>query len=113
MKISKKLFVNLAELVKNAFPNEVGGVIFGKEIADDFVLFPAQFSRHYIRMNLFNIPIYSKVIGTFHSHPTGSLRPSQADLQMFFKTGTFHIIFGMENFKCYNSSGKEIKLEIM
>ena len=110
VKITKKLFKNLAGLAKNAVPNEIGGILLGKEIADDFILFPGEFSNHYIKMNLFNIPIYTNALGTFHSHPIGPLKPSQADLNMFSKIGSFHIILNSKDYRCYNNSGKEIKL---
>jgi len=112
-KITKNLFRNLQELSKSAFPNEVGGILIGKEIINDFVLFPGEFSRHYVSLNLFNLPIYPNMVGTFHSHPSGALNPSPADLKMFSKTGKFNIIFSMDDFKCYDASGKQIKLEIM
>lgn len=113
MKISKKLLNNLIELSKNAFPNEVGGILLGKPIANDFVLFPGEFSRHYVKMNLFNIPIYGNTVGSFHSHPNNVLNPSTADLKLFGKVGSFHIIFGMDCFKCYDYSGKELDIEII
>jgi len=112
MKLSKELFKTLRELTISAVPNEVGGVILGKEVGKDFVLFPAEFSRHYVKMNLFNIPIYTDILGTFHSHPNGIVRPSAADLKMFRKMGNFHLIFGPNNFKCYDNSGKEVELII-
>lgn len=56
-------------------------------------------------------------VGTVHSHPSGSTRPSEEDLRTFSKRGQRHIIvgspYGRESWQCYNSNGEEIELEVL
>jgi len=43
---------------------------------------------------LSNLPMTTSIIGTVHSHPGGSTRPSEADRHLFSKFGYVHAIIG-------------------
>ena len=62
------------------------------------------------------MPIDYTIIGTVHSHPSPSARPSDADLQLFRKHGKVHIIsslpFSVNSWKGYDQKGKEIDIKI-
>lgn len=117
MKINKKVLKNILALSKNAYPSEVGGLLLGKEIIDDFVLVPAEFTTHSVYVKLYDIPIYPNLAGSFHSHPVESSEPSSADLRFFGKMGKVHIIFAypydLNSFIAYDSEGKQVKLEVV
>ncbi|MFP4655096.1 MAG: Mov34/MPN/PAD-1 family protein [Methanohalobium sp.] len=59
-------------------------------------------------MRLFMMPNI-KSVGSVHSHPSPNIKPSKADLQMFSKTGSHHIIVGKpfdeKSWKCYDRNG--------
>ena len=63
------------------------------------------------------LPIDFSIVGTVHSHPSPSARPSKADLVLFNKYGKIHIItanpFNEYSWKIYDHSGKEIKVTIV
>ena len=54
--------------------------------------------------------------GSVHSHPTGSNRPSRADLHFFRKTGIVNAIIGnphtKERMRFYDHEGNEINVKI-
>jgi len=63
------------------------------------------------------IPTNVGGIGTVHSHPSGSTRPSDEDLQTFSKKGKRHIIVGepytTESWECYNAKGEPVELPVL
>jgi proteasome lid subunit RPN8/RPN11 len=61
-----------------------------------------------------NLPIISDAVGSVHGHPSGSSRPSRADLSYFAKHGLIHIIIAFpytrERIACYDSYGRLLKV---
>ena len=116
MKVKKELIEKILELCKEAYPNEVAGILLNNP-ADDFVLMPGEFSTFhvYVKMNL--IPIYPNLLGTFHSHPTSSNQASQADLNFFTKLGREHLIIAypyvLNSIAAYKSTGEKSELVIV
>jgi len=116
MKIKKELVERILEISKEAYPNEVAGILLNNP-ASDFVLMPGEFSNYhvYVKMNL--IPIYPNLIGTFHSHPTSNNHASQADLNFFTKLGREHLIIGypyvLNSIAVYKSNGEKSELVVI
>ncbi|MDZ7688138.1 MAG: Mov34/MPN/PAD-1 family protein [Halobacteriales archaeon] len=56
-------------------------------------------------------------LGTVHSHPSGSTRPSNEDLRTFSKKGKRHIIVGSPydrgSWQCYNTKGEPVELPVL
>jgi proteasome lid subunit RPN8/RPN11 len=63
------------------------------------------------------IPANAGGVGTVHSHPSGSTRPSNEDLRTFSKKGARHIIVGRpydrDRWQCYNAEGEPVELEVL
>ena len=63
------------------------------------------------------LPVDLTVVGTVHSHPSGALRPSDADLRLFRSWGRRHLIlgqpFGPSSWKAYDGNGRETRLEVV
>ncbi|HVN66539.1 MAG TPA: Mov34/MPN/PAD-1 family protein [Methanomicrobiales archaeon] len=63
------------------------------------------------------MPLDPHVAGSVHSHPTGALRPSEADLRFFPATGRYHLILGPpfteKSWRCFTSDGKPYALEVV
>ncbi len=55
-------------------------------------------------------------VGSIHSHPSGTLRPSNTDLQTFSK-GEIHIIlgapYGWNDWQAFDTDGEKIPLDVL
>ena len=121
-KIKKKCLELIFESAKSTFPKEFGALLRvdseKKDTITELVLLPGTISgdSHAI-FRLHMLPIDFTVVGTVHSHPSPSARPSDADLQLFGKKGKVHIIaampFDYNSWKAYNYNGKEITIEVI
>jgi proteasome lid subunit RPN8/RPN11 len=61
------------------------------------------------------MPMDFSVIGTMHSHPSGSLRPSNTDLNHFFGLTLMIAAFPFENeanVAVYDRSGERLPLQV-
>jgi proteasome lid subunit RPN8/RPN11 len=101
------------------FPNEFLAALKAEEgVITELVVLPGtvQGNSHGI-MQTHMLPIDYSVIGTVHSHPGHSNRPSDADLQFFSHFGGVHIItclpFDETSWKAYNSNGERVELEVV
>jgi len=63
------------------------------------------------------VPANSGGVGTVHSHPSGSTRPSEEDLRTFSRKGARHIIVGRpydrHTWRCYNAEGEPVELDVL
>jgi len=110
------------ECAKSSFPNEFGGLLRvdteSKDTIIEVVILPGTVSgdSHAI-FQMHMRPIDFSIVGTVHSHPSPSARPSDADLHLFSKYGKIHIIaaspFNEESWKAYDYSGKEVEVTIV
>lgn len=62
------------------------------------------------------IPTGMGSVGSVHSHPSGSDRPSDEDLRTFSKKGKRHIIIGypydFDSWQCYSREGEPVDLPV-
>jgi proteasome lid subunit RPN8/RPN11 len=118
MKIAKDTLSFILEVSRSSAPNEFAGMLTSKgDLITDVVVVPGTESGDESAvMQLFMLPNIHTV-GTVHSHPSGYIEPSGADLELFERKGTYHIIvgapFNMSSWSCYNSKGERIKLEVI
>lgn len=63
------------------------------------------------------IPLGISYAGSAHSHPNGVLRPSNADISFFGRTGRCHLIvgypYGEDCYRCFRNDGTEQKIEVI
>jgi hypothetical protein len=63
------------------------------------------------------LPVDLGVSGTVHSHPSGALHPSEADVTLFRHWGRRHLIlgapFGPGAWRAYDGNGREVSLEVV
>ena len=121
-KIKKRCLDLIFECAKSSFPNEFGGLLrVDSEKRDtiiELVILPGTVSgdAHAI-FRLHMLPIDFSIVGTVHSHPSYSNRPSGADLQFFSKSGKVHIIsanpFDMGSWKAYDYNGIQIEMIVV
>ena len=102
-------------------PNEIILLLRGKvekEVArvDEFLFPPyASGGRGFAHFPVHMLPIDFSVIGTVHSHPSGSPRPSPTDLNKFY--GKVMMILGYpyreDCVRAYDSRGEPLKIELI
>jgi len=105
---------------RSAYPNEFGALIRGEGAkVKELLLLPGTIQgKSFASFSMHMLPIDSKAIGVAHSHPSGSFRPSEADLHMFSKYGNVNLIAkypyrGLDDIACYNRTGERQEIEII
>lgn len=121
-KIKRECLDLILECAKSNYPNEFGGFLrissLSKNTIIEVIILPGTVSgdSHAI-FKLHMLPIDFSIVGTVHSHPSPSARPSKADLALFNKYGKIHIIaaipFNEQSWKSYDYLGNEIKIIIV
>jgi proteasome lid subunit RPN8/RPN11 len=117
--ISRNCLDSALACAKSSYPQEFGGILRSDEpgVITDLLLLPGTTSgaRH-ANFQLYMLPVDLGVMGTVHSHPSGALHPSAADLRLFRHWGRRHIIlgypFGMGSWRAYDGNGEETHLAV-
>jgi len=111
-KIKKQLLEEICNAAKNYYPNEFMCFLFGnKETIEEIVLLPNTSGKDFAQISPTVIPIDEQILGSLHSHPNGSARPSEADKQFFRRHKINAIIDGSylpERVNFFNSKGEQI-----
>ncbi|WP_407357370.1 Mov34/MPN/PAD-1 family protein [Methanolobus sp. WCC5] len=116
--IARETLDFILQVSKSTYPLEFAGLLQAKDgiITDILILPGTESSEVSATLRLFMMPNISAV-GSVHSHPGSVIRPSKADLRLFSKTGSHHIIaghpYGPGNWKCFNGRGEEISLDVL
>ena len=124
--IDRELFAELLECAKEMHPKEFIVALRGKKrkkgqikelIAEDYIMLPFSISgRTSAVFNLSMIAYEPRIIGIVHSHPTGSILPSRADLENFLGEFVGIIAYpyeGPENFAVYDRNGQLVDVVIV
>jgi len=105
---------------RSAYPNEFGGVLRADPpgVISELLLLPGTTAgRRHANFQLYMLPADLTVVGTVHSHPSGALHPSDADVRLFRNWGRRHIIlgapYGPGSWRAYDSNGEETRLEVL
>jgi len=120
--ISQELLKAIFEGARRLHPKETIMLLRGEKrkdtiIAKDLVVPPlANYGPGFADIPLQMLPMDFSIIGTVHSHPSGSLTPSNADLNHFF--GIVMIIVGYPyadegDVASYNRNGDKLVLKVM
>ncbi|MGB3908074.1 MAG: Mov34/MPN/PAD-1 family protein [Methanomethylovorans sp.] len=116
--ISRDTLRFILEVSRSSYPNEFAGLLQAEDgiIIDVLILPGTESGKSSALLRLYMMPNISTV-GSVHSHPGGSIKPSSADLQMFGRTGNYHIIAGypydLQSWACFNAKGEEQELQII
>ena len=119
-KIKREVLGAIIEASKNTYPHEFFGVLGGspgEKIVDELIVVPATYGKNFTLIKTYLIPFDSKMIGTVHSHPSYSSRPSKQDIATFGKMGSIHLIiaypFNSESFNAFDSKGIKTAIELI
>jgi len=117
--ITRRALSSALASARSAYPNEFGGVLRADPpgLISELLLLPGTTAgRSHANFQLYMLPADLTVVGTIHSHPSGALHPSDADVQLFRNWGRRHIIvgapFGPGSWRAYDGSGEEVRLEV-
>ena len=105
---------------RSAYPNEFGGVLRAEPpgVISELLMVPGGTAgRRHANFHLYMLPADLSVVGTVHSHPSGALHPSDADLMLFRSWGRRHVIlgapYGPGSWRAYDGNGRETVLEVI
>lgn len=111
--IERSVIEDIIEFAKEIYPKEFVAVLQGRISQDNVIVngllyqpFESASGTAVMRVNL---PMISGSVGSVHSHPSRSNRPSNADLQFFAKRGIVNLIicspYRIEDIACYDFEG--------
>jgi proteasome lid subunit RPN8/RPN11 len=118
--ITRRALYSALASARSAYPNEFGGVLRADPpgVIGELLLLPGTTAgRRHANFQLYMLPADLTVVGTVHSHPSGALLPSDADLRLFRSWGRRHLIlgapFGPGAWRAYDGNGQETSLEVV
>jgi proteasome lid subunit RPN8/RPN11 len=117
--IRTKALELMLEAAKGSMPNEFAGVLraYGGVITEVMVLPGTEQGARAALFKFTMLPADRSVVGTVHSHPSGVYWPSGADMELFDRFGTVHIICGhpftMRDWQAYDGRGRARRLEVV
>lgn len=109
----------ILEASMDSYPNEFGALLRAEDhLIYEIAIMPGTIGGdHHTIFQLYNKPIDFSIVGSVHSHPSGVVRPSDADLNMFSNSGPVHIIVGfpylLENFAAFDRKGEKIDMKVL
>ncbi len=109
----------ILEVCASSHPKEFTGRLHETDQIITEVDVPIDQSRNVNEvMNLFTLPVDTHTVGSVHSHPSGGLEPSEADLRAFMQSGgNYHIIvsypYNIADWACYDRFGTRRKLDVL
>jgi proteasome lid subunit RPN8/RPN11 len=117
--IRRRVLKMILEASKSSYPNEFGALLRAeKGVIKELILLPGTESNE--RSALFKLhmlPVDFSIVGTVHSHPSGSCRPSDADLNLWQHYGWVHMIvcrpYDKSSWRAYRSGGDRVELEVV
>ncbi|MGA8664657.1 MAG: Mov34/MPN/PAD-1 family protein [Thermoplasmata archaeon] len=118
--ISRRALMSALASARSAYPNEFGGVLRADPpgVIGELLLLPGTTAgRRHANFHLYMLPADLTVVGTVHSHPSGALHPSDADLRLFRSWGRRHLILGSPfeswSWRAYDGNGAETHLRVV
>ena len=119
--ISHELLQTIFEGAKSLYPKETILMLRGEKKKDIItiteLLVPplANYGRGYANIRLHMLPMDFSIVGTAHSHPSGNVNPSHADLNHFF--GPVLMIVGFpftdeKNVAVYDRNGEKLAVQV-
>jgi proteasome lid subunit RPN8/RPN11 len=118
--ITRRALFSALSSARSAYPNEFGGVFRADPpgVISELLMLPGTTAgRSHANFQLYMLPADLTVAGSVHSHPSGALHPSSADLRLFRNWGRRHVILGAPFdpgcWRAYDGNGKEVRLEVL
>jgi proteasome lid subunit RPN8/RPN11 len=122
IQLTKELANSLLEFSKDQYPNEMIVLLRAKRSKEVMLIHQVVFApfmmggRSASTFNPYQVPIDSSIVGTAHSHPSGSNRPSLTDLLHVYGSVMMIISYpfvGPECIAVYDSRGDPVSWDIV
>lgn len=117
--IKRDILTLLLRMAQDSHPNEFVALLKERDgLIDEVNMLPGTVVREDSASLFYDMmPLDTHVAGSAHSHPSGPIRPSDADLTFFPRTGRYHLIIGYpyqkHNWRCFTADGKPHELEVI
>ncbi len=117
--IRQDLLMLLLQMGRENHPNEFVALIRERDgVMDEVNLLPGTITGEDSASLFYDMmPLDTHVAGSAHSHPNGVLRPSDADVNFFPRTGRVHLIigypYGQKDWRCFRADGEPCELEVI
>ncbi|MFH1211253.1 MAG: Mov34/MPN/PAD-1 family protein [archaeon] len=113
IEIQRTVIENIIDFARTNYPKEFSALLSGqvkdKKLVIEGVIYQPYTGTKSSSWMRINVPMPSRIVGSVHSHPSSSVRPSDADLQFFRKNGVVNLIIGYpyrpNNIACYDYDG--------
>jgi proteasome lid subunit RPN8/RPN11 len=117
--IKRDIISLLLRMGQDSHPNEFVALLLERDgVIDEVNLLPGTVVREDSASLIYDMmPLDTHVAGSAHSHPSGPIRPSDADLRFFPRTGKYHLIIGYPyrktDWQCFTADGEPHELEVI
>ncbi|MCG7845250.1 MAG: Mov34/MPN/PAD-1 family protein [Methanomassiliicoccales archaeon] len=117
--IDRSLLEMINQAARDSMPREFMAMLRAEEgVVQELLLVPGTLQgEDSAQIMMHMLPIDYTVVGTVHSHPGFSNRPSRQDLEFFRRYGYVHIItclpFDEGSWKAYDHQGQGIELPVV
>ncbi|HOO04182.1 MAG TPA: Mov34/MPN/PAD-1 family protein [Methanomassiliicoccales archaeon] len=117
--IDRALMRMVNEAARDSLPNEFAAMLREEDgVVQELVLLPGTLQgKDSATLMLHMMPIDYSIVGTVHSHPGYSNRPSRQDLELFRRSGYVHVItcmpFDEGSWRAYDGAGRPLRLPVV
>ena len=117
--IRQEILLLLLQIAKENHPHEFVALLRERNgFIDEVNLLPGTTSGEDSAQMLFDMmPLDTHLAGSAHSHPSGAIRPSSADVNFFPRTGKYHLIigfpYGKNDWKCFTADGEPYEMQVV
>ena len=117
--IDRSLMEMVNQAARDSLPNEFMAMLRAEEgVVSELLLVPGTLQGNDSALVMLHmLPIDYTVVGTIHSHPGYSNRPSKQDLELFRRYGMIHIItclpYDENSWQAYDHQGSMIELPVV
>ncbi len=117
--IDRSLLEMINRAARDSLPKEFMAMLRAEEgVVQELLLVPGTLQGEDSALVMLHmLPIDFTVVGTVHSHPGYSNRPSHQDLEFFRRYGHVHIItclpFNEHSWQAYDAQGRRVELPVV
>ena len=117
--IKAKVLKLILEASRETYPNEFSAALRAEDgVIIEVVMLPGTLQGEAAAiLQLHMLPANYGAVGTVHSHPSGVVEPSDADLRLFDGFGLVHLIIGEpfdeDSWGAFDPFGNPIRIEVI
>lgn len=119
-KIQKHVVDSIVQAAQHTYPNEFAALLGAKaktQTIHELVLVPTVFGNEHAILRMDLLPWNAQTVGSVHSHPDFSNKPSIQDKQLFGSHGEIHFIiclpFSPTALTAFSSKAKPIEYQVI